>query len=221
MRPRLLDLFCGCGGCSVGYTRAGFDVEGVDLVAMYHSYPYRFHRHNALTFPLTGFDAVHASPPCKVHTVLGSGGMPQAEGLFPKHIDLLGPIRDRLVASGLPYVIENVPGAPMLEPVTYCGSSFALMVRRHRLFETNWPVSAPPCDHASQPVVHGVYGYGGGDRGRQARKGGGGIKVARQEAADALGIDWTTDQKVLSQAIPPAYTEHIGAQLLTYLKAAA
>jgi DNA (cytosine-5)-methyltransferase 1 len=216
VRPRLLDLFCCAGGASRGYARAGFDVRGVDHVAQ-PDYPYPFVRANALTADLSGFDAVHASPPCKVHTPLRHTARP---GLFePVHVDLIGPARELLEASGLPYVIENVPGArpAMIDPVTYCGSSFGLAVRRHRLFESNVPLIAPLCNHGSQDVVLGVYGSGGGDAGRKARGGGGGVKVSGAAAAAALGIDWTNDQRRLSQAIPPAYTEHIGRQLLKIL----
>lgn len=215
-RPRLLDLYCCAGGASVGYARAGFDVRGVDHVAQ-PDYPYPFTLGNALRVDLDGVDVAHASPPCKAHTPLRHTARP---GLFdPPHLDLIGPTRDRLIAAGIPYVIENVPGARavLLDPVCYCGSSFALPVRRHRWFESNVPLTAPPCDHASQPVVVGVYGSGGADAGRAARGGGGGVKVSGAAAAAALGIDWTTDQRRLSQAIPPAYTEHIGRQLLDAL----
>lgn len=215
---RILDLFCCAGGAGMGYARAGFEVVGVDT-APQPDYPFEFRRADAMTYPLDGFDAIHASPPCKVFTPLRHTAR-TAASLFDAHTDLLTPLRPRLVASGLPYVIENVVGAAgvMADPVTFCGSSFGLMVRRHRLFESNIALTAPPCDHASQPVVLGVYGTGGGDSGRAARGGGGGVKVSGKAAADALGIDWTTDQKRLSQAIPPAYTEHIGRQLLTYLQ---
>jgi DNA (cytosine-5)-methyltransferase 1 len=212
-RPRLLDLFCCAGGCSVGYHRAGFEVTGVDY-APQPDYPYRFHRADALRFPLAGFDAYAASPPCKVHTALRHTAT--ASTLFDVHTDLVGAIRERLAATGRPYVIENVPGAPLLDPVTYCGSSFGLSVRRHRLFESNVQLVAPPCDHAAQPMVLGVYGTGGPDN-RANRPGGGGVKVSGPAASAALGIDWTTDQRRLSQAIPPAYTEHIGRQLLAVL----
>jgi DNA (cytosine-5)-methyltransferase 1 len=219
-RPRLLDLCCCAGGCSVGYHRAGFDVVGVDH-APQPDYPFEFHRADALRYPLAGFDAYAASPPCKVHTALRATATKPA--LFDAHTDLIGPIRDRLAATGRPYVIENVVGAPLVDPARYCGSSFGLAVRRHRLFETNWRLVAPPCDHAAQPVVLGVFGTGGADVGWAVRVGGrrthrgpgrGGRKVAGADAAAALGIDWTTDQRRLSQAVPPAYTEHIGRQLL-------
>ena len=210
-RPRLLDLFCGAGGAAAGYAAAGFEVVGVDIRPM-PRFPFEFHEADALTYPLAGFDVIHASPPCQRYSKSVSR---RARATRP---DLIAPIRDRLRASGRLYVIENVPGAPLLDPVTYCGSSFGLAVRRHRLFESNVSLVAPPCDHAGQPVVLGVYGTGGPDN-RANRPGGGGRKVAGADAAAALGIDWTTDQRRLSQAIPPAYTEHLGRQLLTLLAA--
>jgi len=213
MNYRILDLFCGIGGCSVGYSRAGFEPVGVDLVMM-HDYPDEFHVGNALTWPLDGFDAVHASPPCKRYTRLAAfhRSSPQ-QPLFDPHPEMLTDIRRRLVKSGLPYVIEGVPGTPLNNPQIYCGSSFGLGVRRHRAFETNWPLLSPPCDHASQSEVIGVYGHGGGrDKSR-------GHKAYGAAAAAALGITHTNRQKGLSQAIPPAYTQHIGAQLLTHLRA--
>jgi len=222
-RPRLLDLCCGCGGCSAGYHRAGFDVVGVDIVRQ-PDYPYPFRLGNALTYPLDGFDVVHASPPCKAHTEMGTihRGRRQA-ALFDahEHGDILVATLERLRAwaadTGGVWVIENVPGrgdnrTPMpADSVTYCGSSFGLRVRRHGLFASNVVLAAPACRHAEQGQPVGVYGHGGGDSDRPGIRG---IKVARAEAAAALGIDWTTWQPSLSQAIPPAYTEHIGRQLL-------
>jgi DNA (cytosine-5)-methyltransferase 1 len=214
-RPRLLDLFCGAGGCSVGYHRAGFDVIGVDIVRQW-DYPFEFHLADAATFPLDGFDAIHASPPCKAHTVARRVAESRFPTLFDPHPDLVAVIRGRLELAGVPYVIENVPGAPMVGPVTYCGSSFGLRVRRHRLFESNVPLSAPACRHDEQGDVVGVYGNGGAWT--RTAPGGAGVKVVGREAAEALGIDWTDRQTGLSQAIPPAYTAHIGAQLIAHVR---
>lgn len=235
--PLLVDLFCGVGGCSVGYRLAGFDVVGVDLVRQWE-YPYRFIQGDALrvladliadglTFEGRPIAAIAASPPCKVRTVATSGGasvrMPR---LFEPHADLVTPTLAALHQLDIPWIVENVPNPEPLDAphvVTLCGSMFEPMmkVRRHRLFASPFPLAAPrECRHAAQGQVVGVYGHGGGDRERASRKGGGGIKVARQEAADALGIWWTTDQSRLSQAIPPAYTEHLGRQLLAHLDAA-
>lgn len=204
-RPRLLDLFCGFGGCSVGYARAGFDVVGVDW-AMCRDYPYEIHRRNAMSFPLDGFDVVHASPPCKLYTGLRQFEATRQDRLFPIDEDLLLPTLERLRAWGGLWVVENVPGAPMPEDsITLCGSMFGLGVRRHRLFASSFPLVAPACDHEAQGSVVTVAGLGG--RSKRMNKAWG------AEGAKALGIDWTTDQAGLSQAIPPAYTAHIGQQL--------
>lgn len=188
---------------------------GVDLARQW-DYPYEFHRANALTFPLDGFDVIHASPPCKNVTPLRHVTKSRFPSLFEPHPELIGPTLEMLEMSGKPWVIENVPGAELLpDPITLCGSMFGLRVRRHRLFASNVDLGlTPECRHAEQGPVVGVYGGGGGDSGRASRGGGGGVKVGGKEAADALGIDWTTNQGVLSQAIPPAYTEWIGERLL-------
>lgn len=159
-RPRLLDLFCCAGGASVGYDRAGFDVTGRDHVTQ-PDYPFPFQLGDALRADLSGYQAVHASPPCKAHTPLRHTAR---AGLFDyPHPDLIGPTRDLLVASGLPYVIENVPGAApvMRDPVCMCGSSFGLPVRRHRLFESNVPLVGRPCRHDEQRAGAGRLRCGG------------------------------------------------------------
>jgi len=211
-RPKIVDLCCNGGAASVGYHLAGFDVIGVDIVPM-HEYPYTFHLAEALAFEIPDDAvAVHASPPCKAHTSMRTfaGGPPLT--LFDPHTDMIAPMRAKLEATGLPYIIENVPGAPLLDPFTLCGSMFGLAVRRHRLFETNFAVSVPSCDHKGQGPVVGVYGNGGAWDSTN-RPGGGGRKVVGAEAAAAMGITHTTTQTLLSQAIPPAYTRHIGLQL--------
>lgn len=229
-KPILLDLFCGAGGCARGYQRAGFYVVGVDSRPQPRYAGDEFHRADALDvlrrllagetwqgYVLTDFAVIHASPPCKRFTVVNRGNATVRPTLFEPHPDLLSPARDLLVASGLPYVIENVPGAPMVDPVVYCGSAFGLRVRRHRLFESNVKLIAPECRHDLQPEVVGVYGNGGAWT--RTAPGGGGVKVVGADAADALGIDWTTYQPELAQAIPPAYTEHIGGYLMAEVNA--
>jgi DNA (cytosine-5)-methyltransferase 1 len=208
MRPRLLDLFCGAGGAAMGYHRAGFDVVGVDILPR-PSYPFTFLQGDALEADFAGFDAVHASPPCQRY--IRSGNVDRA-----RHPDLLGPTRELLEASGLPWAIENVPGAPMRPDVVLCGSIFGLDVRRHRWFElsTATPVLTLACDH-SRPIT-GVYGnpHGAGGAWR------GMLPSDRATWARGLGIDWM-DVDELALAIPPAYTELVGALLLAELAVAA
>jgi DNA (cytosine-5)-methyltransferase 1 len=213
-RPLLLDLFCGAGGAAMGYHRAGFDVIGVDL-APQPNYPFEFHQADALMFPTKGFDAIHASPPCQAHTSLRD--MWNAK----QHPDLVGVTRELLQAARVPYVIENVPGAPLAAWIMLCGSAFGLgipdaQLRRHRLFEPSpglWLMS-PPCQH-SGPVI-GVYGGHGRDRRRKVNT----QNFTVQQRREAMGIDWMNGTE-LSQAIPPAYTEYIGTQLLEHLEVAA
>lgn len=230
-RPRLLDLFCGAGGAAMGYHRAGFDVVGVDIKPQ-PRYPFEFHQANAMTYPLDGFNAVHASPPCQGFTALRH--MPNAK----HHDDLLTPTRARLIATGLPYVIENVEGAPMADDhVTLCGSWLGLgtgraELRRHRLFEVNPPMpmfSVPSCVHGVRSaLVIGVYGGHGRDRRRRPKSvgvygGSGGESRNGQEYSVAerrvaMGIEWMNGVE-LSQAIPPAYTEFVGVHLLRAVEA--
>ena len=189
MKPRLLDLFCGAGGAAMGYHRAGFDIVGVDHVAQ-PRYPFEFHQADAMTFPLEGFDAIHASPPCQAYAnVTGWRGSHQ------NHPDLLPATRTRLQAAGVPWIIENVPGAPLRPDFLLCGSAFGLKVQRHRWFETDWsgPQFATPCSHHQLlPFMH---------KGERAY-------------ADALGCHWMTNREA-REAIPPAYTQHIGEQLMS------
>jgi DNA (cytosine-5)-methyltransferase 1 len=218
---RLLDMFCGAGGCSVGYRRAGFDeIVGVDLSPQ-PRYPFEFVRGDAIEYLAARgreFDAVHASPPCQCYSPLRAIHPDSA------HPDLVGPTRKLLKRVGRPYVIENVPGAPLYFPVTLCGSMFGLTarsrddgiryeLRRHRLFETSFHCRAPRCRHR-RPVL-GVYGHGGGSKSRQ-RLSGAGVYAKADEARRIMGIDWMTMAE-LSQAIPPVYTEFIGRQLVEHL----
>lgn len=232
-KPRLLDLFCGAGGAAMGYHRAGFEVVGVDIKPQPH-YPFEFHQADALTYPLEGGDVIHASPPCQRYTSL------KAMWNRMEHPDLVAPTRALLIESGLPWVIENVPGAPLINPITLCGSMFRLgcdgaELRRHRIFETSFPVLIDlQCQHGwsgKDSAVIGVYGHAGGysnaqrycvigvcgghGRDRRRRKNGQHFPTAQRK--EAMGIDWMTGQE-LSQAIPPAYTEFIGKQLMRILK---
>lgn len=217
-RFRALDLCCSAGGASVGLARAGFDVIGVDILPQPH-YPFPFIQADALEISFAGFDFIWASPPCQAYT-----GMKHAPGtkgdLNPR---LIEPIREKLEAAGVLYTIENVEGAPLREPVTLCGSMFGLgaeghQLRRHRLFEANFEIPQPHCAHAS-PVI-GV--YGGHARRRSAAAGGRGTRDVwtdghKAAASAALGIDWMNLAE-LSEAIPPAYAEHIGRAALDGIK---
>jgi DNA (cytosine-5)-methyltransferase 1 len=219
-RPRLLDLFSGAGGAAVGYHRAGFDVWGVDHC--YHkTYPYRQTVADAMDVLtdrrfLDLFDVVHASPPCQENTRAQHLRDAQGKQLGEHGGDLLSPVREALQAWGGVYVLENVPGAPMRPDMLLCGSSFGLAVRRHRWFESNAPLGlSPVCDHTSQGRPVGVYGSLADD----IPKGG---RTARTlaEASEAMGVDWM-GWADLKEALPPAYTEHIGLQLLAALEVAA
>jgi DNA (cytosine-5)-methyltransferase 1 len=236
-RPRLLDLFCGAGGAAVGYHRAGFDVVGVDIVRQ-PRYPFRFHQADALTFRPKGFDAIHASPPCQHGSSIAKQQRARRPGRY-EHPNLIPWMREFLKASGLPYVIENVIGAELIDPIRLCGSSFGLDLRRHRLFECSFPVLAPPCAHHWQTprfrsldkrrhTLASVVPVHGDNMGKRTRLLASVVGVhghinyegefeLRQRA---MGIDWMSAAE-LCQAIPPAYTEHIGGYLLAELGARA
>jgi len=207
-RPLALDLFCCAGGASMGLHRAGFDVIGVDIRRQPH-YPFRFVQADALRppFDLRQFDFIWASPPCQAHTALKT--MHNAKD----HEDLIPQTRAMLEASGVRYVIENVPGAPLRSPIMLCGTMFGLGIpeaelRRHRNFETGpqyWSIPHPPCRHRKRTI--GVYGGGHGVSLHRHAKGQP-CFTADQERA-AMGMDWAPVDP-LSQAIPPAYAECIG-----------
>lgn len=207
-RPRLLDLFCGAGGAAMGYYRAGFDIVGVDINTQ-PRYPFEFHQSNALEYPLSGFDAIHASPPCQDH--METPHKPHGTGF------MLEAIRDRLEQSGVPWVIENVQNrrANHMRPdFALCGCMFGLLhLRRVRWFETSWHGNAelPPHDHRAPAIS--VVGRGTPSWVRK--------KLGRNptiiEYRTAMGIDWM-NRNELSQAIPPAYTEFVGRHLMEQLR---
>lgn len=207
----------------MGFHRAGFEVVGVDIKPQPH-YPFEFHQEDALTLlerllsfgTVDEFVGVHASPPCQFATAYK-----RRPGHVAESANLIPPTRELLEASGLPWVIENVEQArPWLRsPVTLCGSSFGLDVRQHRLFETNWPLMGIACAHGLQrsnphrirapyvpPEDAIVPVYGGGQVG---------FPIDRQRAA--MGIAWMNSDEI-KEAIPPAYTEYIGHQLLAHIR---
>lgn len=210
MKPRLLDLFCGAGGASAGYARAGFEVIGVDIRPQPH-YPFEFHQADALTFSLEGFDAIHASPPCQWHSKTRK--ILEGKSLTPRwRGDEITRIRERL--AGHLYVIENVPGAPLLDPVTLCGEMFGLRVIRHRLFESSWSLrQLPHRPHRGTTNSHRGYSRGG------YYITVGGHNYNPHDGRVAMDISWMKYRDgELNEAIPPAYTAYIGQQLLKVLR---
>jgi DNA (cytosine-5)-methyltransferase 1 len=221
----------------MGYSRAGFEVVGVDIVPQ-PNYPFTFIQADALeyvrewidTLNVVPFAAIHASPPCQAH-VKGLRAMNRTIGRTDEHRDLIGDTRALLKLTGLPWVLENVVGSELVNPVRLCGSAFGLPIRRHRLFESNVSLMVPPCAHG----VESGQKYWNGDRsvrngdGTRSYTGHGrlssvvqiyGHSGGRDEWPAALGIDWMTDEEMV-EAIPPVYTELIGAQLLDHLLAKA
>lgn len=237
-RPKLLDLFCGEGGAAAGYIRAGYDVTGVDMKPLGHRYPGRFVQGDALTFLIRHggeFGLRHASPPCQGYTIATAGN----PGARAKHQRLIAATRELLLVVGGPYVIENVAQArgQMLAPILLCGRMFGLraededglplVLDRHRLFESNVELTAPAHLKHGDEQVAGVYGGARRAKGnatpaedryaaRHERHGGyvpRSVRVQQQ----LLGIDWMS-VKGMQESIPPAYSEHIGRQLLAHIE---
>lgn len=225
-KPRLLDLFCGAGGASMGYYRAGFEIAGVDIKPQPH-YPFEFHQADALTYSLEGYDAYHASPPCQGYSIMLN--LPWLKGRqYPKLIPL---VRALFVATDKPYVIENVSGARYcrrlpegLQGGYLCGQMFQLPIFRHRYFETNFAWFQPGHPKHEGHIKDGRK-LGGRAREIIVRRTGqtygfdrpecavGHAAMAGVAARKALGTEWM-DRDEASQAIPPAYTEYIGKYLI-------
>ena len=226
---KLLDLFSGAGGAAVGYYWAGFtDITGIDDRPM-PRYPFEFVQADALEYLAEHgheYDVIHASPPCQVHSVLSHLAR-------PTHKDLIPDTRRLLLETGKFYIIENVPGAPLINPFTLCGTGFGLrtldgaQLWRHRIFETNFDVLlVPPCNHNHNGRTIGIFGDKARDTGAEKRhytkpkttrghpKS---IKFSLEDAGFAMHINWM-NFKELSQAIPPPYTDYIGRQLLAVLE---
>ena len=238
-KPKLLDLFCGAGGAAVGYQLAGFEVVGVDINHQPH-YPFEFHQADALEFPLDGFDAYHASPPCQGYIYATKKYRNQGKE-YPL---LIEPIREILLKTGKPYVIENPIGAPLRNPIRLCGISFGLQVLRHRLFESNIGILEPPhikheifiYNGTAEAVWTGGYntgGFGNKELAKQlneqykktmkskyycvAGHGANSPDYKLESWQKAMGIDWM-NKKELVESIPPAYTEYIGRYLMQQMK---
>lgn len=200
---RILDLFCGGGGASMGYYRAGYQVTGIDIVPQ-KNYPFAFIQDNALEYLIKygqKYDIIHASPPCQKYSSI-TPDKSKHQGIIPE-------LRELLIANGKPYIIENVSGAKneLINPILLCGTMFNLNVVRHRLFEVSIPIDRskiPKCNHL-KPVIrcgrypnpdihyHSVVGH----------------YPNLEYAKVAMGIDWLNRDE-LAQAIPPAYTECLG-----------
>lgn len=215
-RPLAADLFCCAGGAGMGLHHAGFDVEGWDIKPQ-PRYPFTFHLGDALEADLSAFAFVWASPPCQAYTRM-SRGLLQSQGRGKEHPRLIEATREKLEAWGGPYIIENVTGAPLRNPLMLCGSSFGLRVQRHRLFESNLMLLGHGCSHGQWdkdlPSLHrlqgksrvvGCYGHG--------RGAGDTVKAW----GDAMEIGWML-RRELAQAIPPAYSNFLGAQVMTTIK---
>jgi DNA (cytosine-5)-methyltransferase 1 len=220
---RLLDAFSGAGGAAMGYHRAGFEVVGVDIKSQ-PRYPFEFHQADALEYIAAHgheFDVIHASPPCQAYSV--------ANNIHNRddHPDLIPATREALTATGLPWVIENVPGSPLRDYFVLCGLAFGLGVKRHRLFESSVFIWAPPpCPPGHPGDWVSVFGQTVLERGHVIGKAkGGGNRIKRRHLGtdrgrEAMGIDWMTRDE-LSEAIPPAFTTFIGTQLADQLRRAA
>ena len=213
-KPRLLDLYCGAGGAGAGYARAGFEVLGVDLKRQ-PRYPFAFVQGDALAYLEAHgaeFAAIHASPPCQRYSV-----NTKQHGTMADHPDAVPEVRELLRALGRPYIIENVPGAPLESPIVLCGSMFgSTRLRRHRLFESNVVLLQPSCRHEIQHDCISVTGNAGGSSKRDGAARFGSVDTWRE----IMGIDWMTG-KELAESIPPVYTEYLGRQILAALEAAA
>ena len=197
------------GGGSVGYHTAGFEVVGVDIKKQ-KRYPYEFIQADALDIFkdkdfMNSFDAIAASPPCQTHSI--TQHLRNAQGKSTDKVDLIPQTREALIATGKPYIIENVPGAPLINPVQVCGSAFGLKVRRHRRFESNVKLVGTICKHKEQGRPVGVYGSM-----KDEIPKGGKTATSIEEARTAMGIDWMLWGELV-EAIPPLYTMFLGQQL--------
>jgi DNA (cytosine-5)-methyltransferase 1 len=194
----------------MGYYRAGFEVTGID-VKNQKRYPFEFIKADAIEVLkdidyLKTFDILVGSPPCQTHSI--TQHLRNAQGKGTDKIDLIPETREGFIASGKPYVIENVPGSPLNNPLTLCGSSFDLKVRRHRLFESNILLTGLACNHKKQGKPVGIYGSM-----RDEIPGGGHTAKTIEQAREAMGIDWMLWGDLV-EAIPPVYTEFIGKQII-------
>ena len=206
-KKKLLDLYCGGGGASHGYELAGWDVTGIDFIPQ-PKYRGRFVQADAIEYLRENyykFDAIHASPPCQEYSISSM----QFRLKSKKYDDLINITRIELIKTQLPYIIENVPGAPLINPVILCGSMFGMTTYRHRLFESNINLKVPK--HPKHKNINAKMG-------RKPKTGEfiqymghfSGVKIVQ----DITGLYWL-GQKELAQSIPPQYTKFIGEQLIS------
>lgn len=218
---RLLDLFCGAGGAAMGYHRAGFtEIVGIDVKPQ-PRYPFRFIQGDAMRPPvkLEDFDAIHASPPCQSYSHSRHLRARNSKRQTPK---LITDVRAMLMASGCPWVIENVEGAreAMSNPATACGTAFGLLVRRHRLFESSECLMMPPCQCGDRTqAIYPSTPRANGERPPSVFVNIHASGTSAELAAQGMGIDWIPSRgfrptQALREAIPPAYSEFIGRQLI-------
>lgn len=219
-KPLLLDLFCGAGGAGMGYHLAGFEVVGVDI-APQPNYPFQFYQADAvkhlermLSVKSVHWAAIHASPPCQAYSWLTTGTNQGRH--YPRLID---PVRELLIETGLPWIIENVQGSGVRRDLTLCGEMFGLDVLRHRWFEISGFRAKQP-DHLPHRGRVGGYRHGIHYEGPyKAVYGDGGGKGSITEWQRATGVDWTTDRREIAESIPPAYTRHVGNHLMKAIRA--
>ena len=214
MKPRLLDLFCGAGGAAMGYHRAGFEVVGVDINPQ-PNYPFEFHQRNAIGVLMSDirdefddFSVIHASPPCQRYSSLTK----THPGVAETHPELIDPTRQLLIAAGLPWIIENVPGAPLRADFILCGCMFGMRTRRPRWFETSWGNAEMNMPHDHKSLAMNPSNYAG--QARIVEEFG---KVPHHiPFFQDMGVEWMTRPEG-REAIPPVFTEFIGQQLLQHL----
>jgi DNA (cytosine-5)-methyltransferase 1 len=213
MRPRVLDAFCCSGGAGEGYRQAGFDVLGVDIEPQPNYRPGEFVQGDAVDYIREHgheFDLIHGSPPCQAYTPLNAYN----HKTYP---DLVAATRAAMIATGVPYIIENVPQAPLRDPITLCGAMFGLPLYRHRDFESSLELEAPAHPAHTWRCTRNGY-LPTAEKPFMSIHGGKHSKAWQRAAAAAMGVPWATTIREVCEAIPPAYTRHLGEQAIALLE---